>query len=121
MITATMDPQLYGMYMGILGILVLATVVGFALEWKVKTPKGRETVSNINARIRAWWLMCGVFSIANLSGLVGTVCLFAFLSFLALREFVTLTPTRRGDHISLLLAFFFLIPLQYLLVYVGWY
>lgn len=117
----SMDPQLYGLYMGILLLLIVASLIGFMLEYRVKTPKGRETVSNINSRIRAWWLMCGIFALANLSGRGGMICLFAFLSFLALREFVTLTPTRRGDHISLLLAFFFLTPLQYVLVYVGWY
>ncbi len=38
------------------------------------------------------------------------------LSFVALREFVTLTQTRRGDHRSLLLAFFIVLPLQYVIV-----
>ena len=37
-------------------------------------------------------------------------------SFFALREFITLTPTRRGDHKPLFLAFFVLIPVQYLLI-----
>jgi phosphatidate cytidylyltransferase len=37
-------------------------------------------------------------------------------SFLALREFITLVHTRRGDHRSLILAFFVVLPLQYLLV-----
>ena len=117
----SMDRELYGLYMGILMLLIVASLIGFLLEWKVKTPKGRETVSNINSRIRAWWLMCGVFALADFSGTGGTVCLFGFMSFLALREFVTLTPTRRGDHISLLLTFFVLTPLQYILVYIGWY
>ena len=116
-----MDPQLYGMYVGIMGLLVVATVIGFLLEWRVKTPKGRETVANINARIRAWWLMVGVFALANVLGRGGTICLFGLLSFLALREFVTLTPTSRGDHLSLLVAFFLMTPLQYFLVYIGWY
>ncbi len=115
------DHELYGLYLGIIGLLVLATIAGFWLEWRVKTPKGRETVANMNARIRAWWLMCGVFAVANLAGHVTTILLFALLSFLALREFVTLTPTRRGDHRSLLFTFFCLMPLQYFLVGVGWY
>jgi phosphatidate cytidylyltransferase len=37
------------------------------------------------------------------------------VSFLALREFVTLTHTRRGDHRSLLLAFFVVLPVQYVI------
>ena len=115
------DPELYGLYLGILALLVVATVVGFYLEWKVTTPRGRDTVANLNARVRAWWLMCGVFAVANLTGTLATISLFALLSFLALREFVTLTPTRQGDHRSLLFIFFCLMPLQYLLVGVQWY
>lgn len=118
---AVKDPELYGLYLGIIALLVIATVIGFYMEWKVTTPKGRETVANMNARIRAWWLMCGVFATANLCGTVTTICLFALLSFLALREFVTLTPTRRGDHRSLLFTFFCLMPLQYFLVGIQWY
>jgi phosphatidate cytidylyltransferase len=38
------------------------------------------------------------------------------VSFFALREFLTLSPTRRGDHRSLVLAFFVVLPLQYWLV-----
>jgi phosphatidate cytidylyltransferase len=50
-----------------------------------------------------------------------TVVLFAFISFLALREFITLTPTKRGDHVPLFLSFFVLIPVQYFLIAYGWY
>jgi phosphatidate cytidylyltransferase len=47
---------------------------------------------------------------------VGATLLFGVLSFLALREFITLMHTRRADHRSLILAFFVLLPLQYMLV-----
>jgi phosphatidate cytidylyltransferase len=42
-------------------------------------------------------------------------------SFLALREFITLTPTRRGDHRALFWIFFVFTPLQYLLLWWDWY
>jgi phosphatidate cytidylyltransferase len=42
--------------------------------------------------------------------------MFAFASFFALREFVTLTPTRSGDYVPLLLGFYLLVPLQYALI-----
>jgi phosphatidate cytidylyltransferase len=51
---------------------------------------------------------------------VATV-LFGLLSFFALREFISLSPTRRSDHRSLVLAFFVVLPLQYLLVWGGHY
>ena len=46
---------------------------------------------------------------------VATV-LFALIAFFALREFITLSPTRRGDHRSLILAFFVVLPIQFWLV-----
>jgi hypothetical protein len=49
-------------------------------------------------------------------GPVGATLAFGVFSFLALREFITLVHTRRGDHRSLILAFFVVLPLQYLLV-----
>ncbi len=55
------------------------------------------------------------------SGFGGTVMLFAMLSFLALREFITLTPTSRGDHQALFWSFFLVTPLQYWLVWTQWY
>jgi len=54
-------------------------------------------------------------------GRLGVTILFALISFLALREMLTLTPTRRGDHHTLFWAFFVMVPLQYYLIYVGWY
>ena len=49
------------------------------------------------------------------------VVLFAFVSFLCLREFVSLTYTRRGDHWALALVFFVFLPLQFILVGDEWY
>ena len=115
------DREMYYLFMGVLSILLVASVIGWILDWRVKSPKGRETVANMNARIKAWWVMCGVFATASVAGYLATVLLFAVLSFLALREFVTLTPTRRGDHKALLFVFFLVTPLQYWLVATKWY
>jgi phosphatidate cytidylyltransferase len=53
---------------------------------------------------------------AFLFGDTGIIALFALVSFFALREFITLTPTRRGDHLALLVSFFIVLPGQYLLI-----
>jgi phosphatidate cytidylyltransferase len=55
-----------------------------------------------------------------MSGKVGIIVLFAFASFAALREFLTLTNKRRADHLSLALGFFAVLPLQYLFVGLDW-
>jgi phosphatidate cytidylyltransferase len=65
--------------------------------------------------------MVAVFAVAFILGKNTTIILFAFVSFFALREFLTLTPTRTGDHRALSLAFFVLIPVQYWLIGIHWY
>ncbi len=46
--------------------------------------------------------------------------LFGILSFQALREYVTLIPTRRADHRVLFWTFFLVTPLEYVLVGLRW-
>jgi len=106
---------------GIAAILIVASIAGRLLALKVKNDNGRAVVENLNARVRAWWVMAVVFAVAFLIGKVATIVLFALVSFLALREFLTLTPTRASDHRALSLAFFVLIPLQYYLIGIEWY
>lgn len=107
--------------LGVVSLLVVATIVGAILHRAAKSESGRATVSNLNARIRAWWIMVGVFAIAIGTGGVGSIVLFFLMSFLAMREFMTLTPTAQTDHAALFWAFFILAPIQYLLVWAQWY
>ena len=102
---------------GLSGILIVASLIGFVLSRR----KQNATISNLNARIRAWWVMCTIAVIAMLIGPIGSVVLFALMSFFALRECITLMPTRRGDHEALFWCFFIILPVQYLLVGIQWY
>jgi phosphatidate cytidylyltransferase len=106
---------------GIAALLLLASVAGWILGRNIKSEGGSAVVGNLNARVRAWWIMVAVFAVAFLLGKVATIVLFAIVSFFALREFLTLTPTRAGDHRALSFAFFVLIPVQYYLVGIEWY
>jgi phosphatidate cytidylyltransferase len=111
------DSELAWLFGGIAAALVVATALGQVLRRIGPSP----TVSNLNARIAAWWVMCAAFLAATLAGDVGAIVLFALISFLALREFVTLTPTSRADHSVLVWSFFVVTPVQYVLVGVDWY
>lgn len=104
-----------------LGVLTAGTVAGEIVRRFVKSDSGRKTADNLVARVRAWWVMAAVFSVALLCGLWGTTILFALISFLALREVLTLTRTRKGDHHTLFWAFFVTLPLQYILILRDWY
>ena len=115
------DPEMRILLAGIVGLLALSTLIGQVLARRVGSGDARPVIDNLNARIRAWWVMTAVFAAALATGGIGSVVLFALTSFLALREFITLTPTRRGDHRTLFWAFFVLAPLQYVLVGIQWY
>ena len=112
------DRQTLYLFGGVLGILLVATIVGQILRWRVGQ---NDVIANLNARIRAWWIMSAVFAVSLATGGIGSVVLFAILSFFALREFVTLTPTRPADHAALFWVFFVITPLQYYLVATQWY
>jgi phosphatidate cytidylyltransferase len=100
----------------VLALLGVATAIGQWLRKQESTRVDRRAVESFNARIQAWWFFAGVLALAFVShGL--TVFLFGCLSFWALREFVTLTPTRIGDHRALFWVFFFFTPMQFVLVW----
>jgi phosphatidate cytidylyltransferase len=65
--------------------------------------------------------MVALLGLAFAFGRAGVIVLFALASLAALREFITLTPTRRGDHVALAVAFFVVLPLQYYLIWIDWY
>jgi len=101
--------------------LVLASVVGFLLKRRRAPDQPHDAIDNLNARIRAWWVMVLVIGLAFVFGRAGVIVLFLFVSFFALREFMSLTYTRRGDHDALATSFFIVLPLQYWFVWSGWY
>ena len=63
---------------GVAGLLLVASLIGFVLSRRVTSEAGRETVRNLNARIKAWWGMVAVFAIAFAFGKVVTLVLFGF-------------------------------------------
>jgi phosphatidate cytidylyltransferase len=106
---------------GIFGLLLVASIVGHALRLVVAEGAPHGVIDNLIQRVNAWWIMAGVLGAALLAGKSAVIVLFALVSFAALREYITLTPTRRSDHFSLSLAFFLAVPIQYFLVWLGWY
>lgn len=116
-----LDPQLVWAFAGVLGLLALSSLIGLVLKVVIKKPEAQATISNLNARIGAWWIMSAIFGLTLVIGPVGSLVLFGLMSFLALREYVTLLPTRRADHRTLFWAFFIFTPLQYFLIAIQWY
>jgi phosphatidate cytidylyltransferase len=102
----------------VFGILTLISVAAFVMSLKdtqeddLHTEKLRE----FNGVLRTSWLMSTVFWIGWALGETVATVLFGLVAFFALREFITLSPTRQGDHRSLVLAFFVVLPVQFALV-----
>jgi phosphatidate cytidylyltransferase len=99
---------------GIVALLAVASLVGALLGRRANG--ANSVVQNLNERVNAWWVMVGIFAVAFVLGKNATLVLFGLASFFALREFITLTPTRAGDYRPLVLSFFVLVPMQYALI-----
>ncbi len=114
------DPKLVWACAGILVLLIAATAIGRVLKVVVKNPAAQGTIDNLNQRMVAWWVMCVIFGLTLVVGPTGSLVLFGFVSFFALREYLTLVATRRADHHTLFWTFFIFTPLQYYLLSIKW-
>jgi phosphatidate cytidylyltransferase len=101
---------------GILGILVVAT----GITWFLRRRGPAEKYTELLQRVQSWWIMVAVFGVAIAIDRRLSVGFFAFVSFLALKEYLSLIPTRRADRRVLFWAYLS-IPVQYYWVYRGWY
>ncbi len=114
------DPLLVPLLFLLAAILLGLSLLGQWLRSRFGA-EGRNTVIEaFNARMAAWWVMLLFLCLTALLGRGGAMVLFALLSFLTLREFLTLTKKHRSDHFALLAAFFLVLPVQYVLTARGW-
>jgi phosphatidate cytidylyltransferase len=100
----------------IFALLLLATFITALLVWRRPEKNWRE----LRLRIRTWWIIIILFSLAMASPRWLALLFFALVSFLALKEFLTLIAFRRFDRIPLLWMFI-AIPINYWLVGMNWY
>lgn len=119
----TPEQQVGLLFVLLFGLLALVTVAGILAS--LRESKGSATepserahqLDDLQPLLRTAWLMALVFWVGWAAGDGWATVLFGLVSFLILREFISLSPTRRGDHRSLLLAFFAVLPMQYTLVW----
>lgn len=108
-------PVLYTLA-GIFGLLAIASITTFSLA----ISKPETDYSELKDRIKSWWIMVSIFSLAILLKQPASIAFFMMLSFIALREYFSLIPTRFSDRRVLLWAYLAII-LQYFWIYIGWY
>lgn len=109
------------LFLGVGFVLVIASAIAALLKWRVAKGEPHGVIDNLVSRINAWWVMVLVIGLAFLFGKAGVIVLFILISFYALREFLTLAYTRRGDHLAMATCFFVVLPVQYLLIWIEWY
>jgi phosphatidate cytidylyltransferase len=112
----TPDEQVSLLFLILFGALLLVSAVTALWSLREKSDETSETWRRYLRDLRAVWIGTTLFWLAWISGPIGSTIFFGLFSFLALREFITLQHTRRSDHRTLILAFFIVLPLQYLIV-----
>lgn len=110
------DRQIALLFVILFGLLlVVSTIVGLRSITRDDDDLYQRE-KQLRRDVRAVWIGALAFWVSWMSGPIGATLAFGVFSFLALREFITLAHTRRGDHRSLILAFFVVLPLQYTIV-----
>jgi phosphatidate cytidylyltransferase len=117
----SVDQQVALLFVAVFGALLIASIawVLWSLRQLSDVPQRRH--ERFGRDLRAVWIAAVLFWLAWMSGAVGAGLLFGIVSFLALREFITLMHTRRADHRGLLLAFFIVLPLQFVFAAGRWF
>jgi phosphatidate cytidylyltransferase len=103
-------------FIGIFVVLVVASIITFILT----KSKPDKDFTELVLRIKSWWMMAILFSVAILINRNISILFFAFLSFLALKEYFTLIPTSRSHRMVLFFAYLS-IPVQFYWIYMNWY
>lgn len=100
----------------IFAVLVFASSTIAVLGWRFPQKDWLE----LRQRVRTWWWIVAVFVLAISVNRTVSLLVLGFVSFLAFKEYLTLVPTRRTDHLPLLWAYL-AIPIQYFWIWDGWY
>lgn len=100
----------------VFALLLLASATVLILRWISPQRDRRE----LSARVRSWWIMAVLFFAAVALAPRVSTAFFGFISFWAMKEYITLLKTRPADHGGLVLIFL-AIPVQYYWVAADWY
>lgn len=102
---------------GLYALLIVASLVTRAMRARAADP---SKLDELTARIRSWWVMVTIFSIAIVVGRVVSLVFLGLVSYLSLKEYLSLIPSRRADR-RVLLWIYLAVPLQYYWVHLEWY
>jgi len=107
--------SLYAMSL-VFALLIIASTIRFILA----KSNPHKNYSELHLRITSWWWMVLILFISISLNQTSAIVLFGFISFLALKEFFSIVPTRQTDRRVIFWAYLS-IPLQYYFVSISWY
>lgn len=102
--------------MTVLGVLVVAS----AVRKLFKTKFTRKDYRELQQRITSWWWIVGLLFLFLAIGKNAAIAFFGFLSFIALKEFISIVPFRQADRNAVFWVYLS-IPFQYYWVAIEWY
>lgn len=111
-----LSSQIHLTFALVAGLLLIANAILFYR--KHADPHRNDT--ELVLRVRTWWIIVAHFAVVLAVSQTTAVVFFAFVSFLAFKEFLSLIPTRRADHRVLFWAYL-AIPMQYYWVGTAWF
>lgn len=103
-----------------MAIIIATLVIGTLIYLFISRQNPTKDYQELKLRIRSWWWMISIVFIVLYLPLAYTITFAGFLSFLALKEFLSIVPTRMADRRVIFWAYLS-IPLQYYWLYIGWY
>ena len=109
------DPALIWAFAAIYTVLLFASTIICILKMK-----GAKSSEELVARVKTWWIISVILTVVVFAGRTASIVFFAFISFLALKEYFSLISTRRADRRVLFWAYLS-IPIQFYWIYLEWY
>ena len=94
-------------------VLILITSAAYILGLM------KKDTENFKTRMRSFWIIVFLFTAAFIFNKATAVFFIMLISYLALKEFFSMIPTRRSDRRVLLWAYLS-IPIQYYFLYIDW-
>ena len=116
----SLQQQTLTLFAGVGAVLMVASLVAFALKHSRVRGGEHRAIDNLNARIRSWWVIVLAIGVAFAGDRAGVTLLFCVVSGIALREFMALACARDEDARARAFAIGVVLPAQYAWAYLGW-
>jgi phosphatidate cytidylyltransferase len=104
-------PIAWPLLWGLGGVIALLTLGALAAALLPRLRPGRD-YTELTQRVNSWWVMVALLAVALTLGWKATLVLFAVISFIALREFLSLAPARQEDRL-IILGSYLVVPMSY--------